>query len=241
MRIALCDDESADRKKVADALNAYAQKNSLEFEIHEFKESAAFLAAFRQTPYPIVFLDIYMGGIGGVETARQVCSIDENCAIIFVTSSSDFRAEGFEVAAVHYLVKPVGYAEIEIAMNRCKRYFSLDDRFFFVLSDRRKIKLYYNDVVYIEVYGKKALIHTLSAVIETRTPLTEIKKSLERGPFLQCHRCYVVNMTMISGILEDAFLMKNDETVPIRKNGRQEVKDTYSDYLFGSVRGEVNE
>lgn len=241
MRIALCDDESDDRKKVADALNAYAQQNRLKFEIDEFEESSAFLAAFRQAPYPIVFLDIYMGGIGGIETARQVCAIDENCSIIFVTSSTDFRAEGFEVAAVHYLVKPVGYAEIETAMNRCKRHFDLDDRFFFVLSDRRKIKLYYNDVVYIEVYGKKTLIHTFSATIESRTPLAEIKKSLESGPFLQTHRCYIVNMTMIHRISEDAFLMKNNETVPIRKNGRQEVKDAYSDYLFGSVRGESDE
>lgn len=241
MRIALCDDESADRKKVADALNAFAQKNRLKFEIDEFKETAAFLAAFRQAPYSIVFLDIYMGGIGGVETARQVCSIDENCAIIFVTSSPDFRAEGFEVAAVHYLVKPVGYAEIETAMNRCKRHFNLDDRFFFVLSDRRKIKLFYHDVVYIEVYGKKALIHTLTATVESRTPLAEIKKLLESGPFLQCHRCYIVNMTMIRRILEDAFLMKNKEAVPIRKNGRQEVKDAYGDYLLRTVRGKEDE
>lgn len=241
MRIALCDDESADRKKVANALTAYAQQHRLIFEIDEFEESTAFLAAFRQEPYPIVFLDIYMGDVSGVEAARQICSIDKNCAIIFVTSSPDFRAEGFEVAAVHYLMKPVGYAEIETAMNRCKRHFHLDDRFFFVLSDRRKIKLYFNDIVYIEVYGKKTLIHTLSTTIESRTPLAEIKKSLENGPFLQCHRCYIVNATMIRGISENEFLLKNSDAVPIRKNGRQEVKDAYSDFLFGTVRGEADE
>lgn len=241
MRIAICDDESVDRKNIADALTAYARQNQLEFEIDEFEDGTAFLAAFHRASYLVVFLDVYMGETGGVETARAVCSMDENCAIIFVTSSPDFRAEGFEVAAVHYLIKPIGYAEIQTAMNRCKHRFNLDDRFFFVLSDRRRIRIHFKDVIYIEVYGKVTLAHTTGAVIKSRTPLAEIKKLLESGPFLQCHRCYIVNMMMIRKVLEDGFLMKNTDNVPIRKNGRQEIKDAYSDYLFHSVRGDADE
>lgn len=236
MKIAVCDDEETQRKKMSEYLVRYSEENMLYMEIDTFENGASLLTAFETSEYQIVFLDIYMKGISGVETAFNIRSQHEACAIVFITSSPDYRAEGFEVGATHYILKPVTYESLSTAMNRCKRLLSFEERFIVVTLERKPQKVRLKDVIYIEVYSKNVLLHTHESVLETRMPLVEIEQMLSGGSFLRCHRSFIVNMRLVVGVLEQDFLMKNNKKVPIRKNGSQKVKEEYNDYLFNSIR-----
>ena len=108
---------------------------------------------------------------------------DEHCIIIFVSTSPDFRAEGFEVGAVHYLIKPASYEGIETALNRCKRLFEEAEKCFEITVERKIVKVRIRDVIYAEVYGKTVLVHTVSGTLKTYTTLSEIASLLEGRAF----------------------------------------------------------
>lgn len=237
MKIAVCDDVSADRQIISEYLLRYSQENLLDIQIAEFDGGEELLLAFSASPFKIIFIDIYLDGISGVETAYKIREVDKGCSIIFTTSSVDYRADGFEVGAIHYLVKPVTYLDATAAMERCKGHFSSEEKYFSITSARQVIRIKMKNVLYAEVFGKEVLIHTADGPFKTYKSLSEIADLLQGGHFLQCHRCYLVNMQHISGILKEGFQLSNGKTIPIRKNGRQNTKDVFTDYLFRSIRG----
>jgi DNA-binding LytR/AlgR family response regulator len=234
VKIAVCDDEYLDRKKTTEYLKRYSEEKLLEIEIDEFQNGCQLLAAFERTYYKVFLLDIYMDGKTQVDIAYQIRARDDECAIIFITSSPDFRSEGFEVGATHYLVKPVAYEGIESAMNRCKSLFTYEEYILKVLVNKNPVEIRMKDIIFVEVYGKKLLINLPDNIIETRMPLAEIEKLLPKKLFLRCHRCYIVNMCKIAGLLEKDFLMNNNIKIPIHKNNNKTVKKIYHDFLFRS-------
>lgn len=236
MRIAICDDNSSDRKQTVESILRYADQSMLDFHVDEFQTGTELMQAFPKSDYKIVFLDILMDGISGVETAYQIRKTDSECIIIFTTTSPDFRAEGFDVGATHYLLKPFAFEEVAKALDRCKRLFAASERYFSVTANRRPVKIRFQEVLYMEVYGKCTLIHTLCCTIKTYTPISKIALLLKGGPFLACHRCYLVNMRYISGILDDCFELDNQEKIPIRRRGRKAIKDEYKRYFINSIR-----
>jgi DNA-binding LytR/AlgR family response regulator len=234
VKIAVCDDEYLERKKTTEYLKRYSEEKLLKLEIDEFQNVCELLAAFEKAYYKVFLLDIYMDGKTQVDIAYQIRARDDECAIIFITSSPDFRSEGFEVGATHYLVKPVAYEGIESAMNRCKSLFTYEEYLLKVLVKKKLIKIRIKDIIFVEVYGKKSLVHLPDDIIETRMPLSEIEQLLPKKLFLRCHRCYIVNMCKIAGLLEKDFLMNNNMKIPIHKNNSQNVKKIYHDFLFRS-------
>lgn len=240
MKIAVCDDMYTDSKNLTKHILQYSDKFMLDFEIDTFDSGEALLAVFQKAPYKIIFLDIFMNKISGIDTAIKIRSIDEDCIIIFITSSSDYYAESFEVGATHYILKPYTCEKIETALNRCKRIFAEGDKYFSITSDRHIIKICLKDILYVEVYGKTLFLHTLQETYKTYTPLSKIAEELNSDPFLLCHRSYIVNMNFILEMLEDGFRLKNGDYIPIRRNGRQELKDKYNNYLFRAIRNRHN-
>lgn len=236
MKIAICDDNHADRKQTLEYVLRYADQFMLDFHVDEFQTGTELMQAFQKSNYKIVILDILMNGISGVETAYQIREIDSECAIIFTTTSPDFRAEGFDVGAIHYLLKPFSYEAVTKALDRCKRLCVASERYFSVIANRQSVKVRFQEALYIEVYGKCTLIHTVNNIIKTYTPLSKIAVLLSEGPFLACHRCYIVNMRYISGILDDSFELDNQEKIPIRRKGRQAIKEEYKRYFINSIR-----
>lgn len=236
MKIAICDDSPVDQMRISEYIMQYADRYLLDFRIDTFETGSALLQAFHKNEYKIIFLDIIMSGLSGVETAYKIREKSDECMIIFMTASPDFRAEGFDIGAVHYLMKPLTYSMVEEALHRCERQYEDSEKYFNVVVNRRTMQVHYKDILYLEVYGKCTMIHTFSDVLRTYTPLSTMESLLEKGPFLKSHRCYVVNMRCISGVLDDCFTLDNGEKVPIRRKGRQLIKDEYSRYFLDLTR-----
>jgi Response regulator of the LytR/AlgR family len=232
----VCDDREFDRNQISEFILHYTGQTMLDIEVDEYADGEALLDAYRELRYPIVFLDIFMKGLSGVDAAYKIRERNADCLLIFTTESPDYMAAGFDVGATHYLLKPLTYKRVEEALNRCRRIFSENERYFCVTADRRTVQIRFRDVLYTEVFGKLVLIHTAGGEVKTYTPLGQIADMLSGGPFLQCHRCYIVNMNFISGVLDDCFVLDNNETIPIRRKGRQDLKDAYSRYFLTALR-----
>ena len=245
MNIAICDDLDSDRETLIHMINKYCNDYNFKIELSTYENGNALLSDFTLGKFKLIFLDIYMNdenNMTGIDIAKQIRIHDKECIIIFITTSKDHALDAFDVEAMQYLVKPVSYEKLTHLFDRCQKLFSDSMRFIEVLSNRLSIKILLKDIYYIEVYDKTSLIHTNTKVIKTYTSITKLWELLGDTPFLRCHRSYIVNMFYIDAILDNDFLLKNGDKIPIRKEEASTTKQIYSDYFFEQMRiGENND
>ncbi len=234
MKIAVCDDLRFDRTLLCEYILQYAKNNFINIEVVEFDSGEEVLSSFSQEKYKIVFLDIYMKGIDGVEVAERIRETDEECKIIFTTSSVDHKGEGFEVAATHYLIKPITYNRVEQALNRCKKVLAFDAQYVELPCGKETVKIILRDILYVEAVRNGVIITTELEEYKIHMPMAKIFDFIRDKRFLRSHRGFIVNMQHIISTKDSEFVLKNGSTVPIRQSGRKEIKSAYMHYVIES-------
>ena len=113
MRIAIVDDLAAELALLKDRLEQQLHRRNVQADILEYESGETFLEAARKAPFTAAFLDIYMDGMTGMEAAKKLRKTNTDCLLVFTTTSTDHALEGFQVRALHYLVKPFTEADID--------------------------------------------------------------------------------------------------------------------------------
>lgn len=238
MNIAICEDKAWDCEIVEDYVKEYCERLHLNGEIHRFETGATFLSAFAKGRFQIVFMDIFMDGVNadGMEAAREIHKLDKDCKIIFTTSTKEFSFESHDVAAVHYILKPISFVKVREALDRCRDIIAREARYITVTSDRSERQILLKDILYIEAVGKKLLIHTPVGIVHTYASLEQTAASLD-DTFLRCNKSYIVNLRQVRGMEDDAFRMRNGDAVFIKKRDAKVIKDAYASHIFDITRG----
>ena len=122
MRIAIVDDLAAERTLLKGRLEWQLQRRKVQADILEYESGETFLEAARKAPFTAAFLDIYMDGMTGMEAAKKLRKTDTDCLLVFITTSTDHALEGFQVRALHYLVKPLTEADIDALTDALSGY-----------------------------------------------------------------------------------------------------------------------
>lgn len=196
------------------------------------------LAAKEQ--FDIVFLDIKMEGLNGMEAAKRLrernrCGIQEETVLIFVTGLREYVFEAFDVAAFHYLLKPVDEKKFIEILDRAvkeagKRKESGQEQLVFKTGSR-SVTLTPDRILYIENRGRKLEIHTAAKEgIEIYAAMSELEGQLGRS-FYRCHRGYLVNMAYITEYSNTGITLNNGETVYMAKGRYNEFVKEYMHYL----------
>jgi two-component system response regulator LytT len=232
MKIAICDDLRLDRALLCQYIMQYAKNTLVNVEVVEFDSGEELLSSFSEEKYKIVFLDIYMKGINGVTVAERIRETDEYCKIIFTTSSVDHKGDGFEVAATHYLIKPITYERVEQALNRCKQVLASDAQYIELPFGKDNIRINLRDILYIEAIRNGVIINTGIEKYKIHTSMAKICNIVTDKRFLRSHRGFIVNMQHIVATRDSGFQLKNGNTVPIRQSGRKEIKNAYMHYFI---------
>ncbi|MEF9875547.1 MAG: LytTR family DNA-binding domain-containing protein [Gordonibacter sp.] len=239
LTIAICEDNDRERQHLQSLLERYLNNRACEARIVAYTHGEQLVANFQRGEVSILLLDVLMGdGMNGIEAARTIKERDPDLPLVFVTSSTDYAVDSYEVRALHYLVKPVTEASLADALDRCKGAIDASRRRIDVVSDRETISLLQSDVFCIEAFGNKTVLHTCASSFTTYVPLTKLIESL--GPsFLRCHRSYIVNMDHVARVEGKEFLVKNGTRVPIRTNGRAQVVEDYHRYVAARLRAQA--
>lgn len=236
MRIAICDDCKDDIKHLTNLINKYSLLNALNVEIMQYECEESLFKDLKKDYFKIVFLDIYIDKSLGIDVAKKIREIDNNCLIIFTTISPNYALDAYSVHAIDYLLKPIDFDVFENALNRCVNFFSDSFKFIQVLSNRLMIKIPQKNIIFIEVFNKYCLIHTTDGVIKTYMSLSKLETLIDSNVFLRCHKSYMINMKHIEEILENDFLLKNNTKIPISQDKKLIFKQEYIDYLFKITR-----
>lgn len=238
MNIAIVEDLYADRRFLCDLVSRYCQKNRIVVQTQLFESGESFLARFSRGQYDIIFLDIYMAGIDGMQTAQEIRRIDADCLLIFTTSSESHAVRSFRVRAFDYLVKPYSYEQFEEVMRLCDSALAKQARYIEVKEGRALRKILLPDIIYTDYYNHYIQIHTASQMIRTYISFKEFAPLLLKYPqFLCCYRNCIINMDRVNLMDEKDFVMENGERMPISRSQRNEIRQHYADYVFESLNG----
>lgn len=230
MKIAICEDNRDDSGIICGYLQRYFDTQGYVGDICCFESGEEILHSFSPGVFDVVFMDIYMDGISGIETAQKMRKQDSGFALVYITASEEHARQAYTLQACAYVSKPVKSKEMEMALVQCQRVFLKNARYIEVISERKTLKLPFVKILYIEVYNKEVLFHTADGIITATATLTEVEQQCG-GEFLRCHRSYIVNMNHIDRICKEDIRMKNGQTVPMRQRERQKLRDAYGNFL----------
>ena len=235
-KIAICEDSEIDRGILVETLKQYFREIDEKLSVAEYSSGESLLADMEEgflLDANLLFLDIYMGGLDGIETARKLRSLHSNIPIIFLSSSRDFALESYEVEAAGYLLKPFRKSVLKSLLSRILK---TERKKRVAIKIGRQYRYPYTDqILYIDSSAHTVTLHlTDGREITTQEKLGEIEKRINENKFLRCHQSYLVNMDYIVDT-EDGFLMKDDTVVPIRVRGRKEITDIYHDYFVNNL------
>ena len=232
LNIALCDDLSKDRIKLQEDIAAYFADKSEKVEVSAFESGDELLAVIQKKQFHIVFMDVYMEGLDGVETSQQLRKLGKNCAIIFTTTSPDHAMAGYEVSASDYLLKPFLQEDVFVALDYAISRMPKDRSTLDVVCDRSHVELLLCDIVYIEVFGRESRIHMSSGqVLSVNQPLKLLEESAGTD-FIRCHKSYLVNAAYIQRPTDSSFLLKNGASVPIGAELKAGCRDAFFEWSF---------
>lgn len=233
MRIALCEDETDSRCALARMVRSFCEARELAAEIDAFSCGEDFLTSKRE--YDIVFVDIYLTGMTGVETVKRLRDAS-HCQIVFTTTSREHAIEAFGLNAAHYLVKPLTAQAVAQAMERClARLGKGPGKSLSVKTAQGIIPVPMEQIKYIEVRDKLCTIHSTKKDLETYTSLDALFEQLD-GSFLRAQRSFVVNMNFIESISADRVVLRDGVQIPLSRSNRGALKGQYQKFLFDLAR-----
>lgn len=238
MHIAVIDDSQQEREELFQYMNTYFSHNPLYRQVDCFECGEDFLSRWANEIFDLVFIDIYLQGIDGIKIAEKIRETNQECLIIFTTSSEDFAVKGFELRAFDYLVKPFSYEQFERSMDFCDKELRKRGRFIEVKESRTMVKIRLEDIVFTDYFNHYIQIHTKKRVVKSYMRFEIFSPLLLCYPqFLCCYRNCIVNMDKVVSLEKNDFIMETEERVPITRNNRQAIHQKYADYQFQRLNG----
>ncbi|MBQ7371421.1 MAG: response regulator transcription factor [Blautia sp.] len=232
VKIALVDDEQEMRVQLSEYVNKYGAENRREFQIVPFPSGDALLENY-QPEFEVIIFDIDMPGTNGMDTARQVRAMDEHVVILFVTNIAQYAINGYEVEAVDYIIKPIGYYDFSMKFERALRRVVLKQVHQLVLeSSEGPVRLNAEDILYVEVLGHYLVYHTTEKEHKVRGSMREAEETLRNYHFVRSHKSYLINLAQVKNI-RASDVVAGGIPVPLGRAYKDSLSKEYLLYLRG--------
>lgn len=230
MYFAICDDTKPDVEAIHKTI--IDNMGEMEYKVDPFTSSLEMSRAIRSgRMYDVVFLDVDMPGMNGIELGKLVKSKSPQTEIVFVTSYPQYALEGYDCHAFHYLIKPLCVGKASNVLQRLILRYRESNQFHIIKIKTESIRLRCKDIYYVECCQKHVIYHLKNKKYTTLGTLAEAYKSLRNFGFLQVHQGYIVNLDKISHFDKYSAILCNDEAVPVSVRKRSEVLTAYAQYI----------
>lgn len=230
LNIAICEDLQSEREHLLSVLN----QTNIPFNIVNFHNAEDFLSQYQLRKYDLIFMDIFMNGMTGIEAATEIRKLDNQVSIVFTTSSLDYTLESYRLKAMNYLEKPVKYQDILPVLqlvNMQKEY--IPKISIHTKNGDRQIPLH--DILYFEQKGIKFFVFLADNTMLTGNgKIINFIEQLDDNFFYQCHKSYIVNFSYVKSLNKElqVFEMVKGDNVHIRRDGFWKTKKAYEQFLF---------
>lgn len=229
MKIAICDDNKIDIEVLGEFLKIYFGERKCAAEINRYSSGKAITKAFMSgAAFDVVFMDIYMEGMLGIEAARKLRDNGYDNALIFVSETDDYAVEGYDVHAIGYILKPHSYDKLSQLLDFVMKNHDIGK---YKIKRRGEIvAVPYNEIIYIKSDNNKCILHRYGGEeYRIYKKLGDIERELTDAAFLRCHQSYIVNMAHIVAA-KDSFSLSDGEAVLIKSREAKAIKRKYYEF-----------
>jgi DNA-binding LytR/AlgR family response regulator len=221
-KIAICDDSEADRQYILNMVNRWAVETGHAVHIDTFTSAENFLFRYaEESDYDILLLDIEMGAMDGVTMSKHLRQSNDNVQIVFITGYSDYISEGYEVAALHYLIKPVKEEKLFSVLDRAVWKLSKNEKVLNFEIGREMVRVPIYQIRYADVFGNYVTIHALSDTTVKMT-LGALEKQLDER-FYRVGRSTIINLTQISRVTKTEIKLADGTAIPLPRGAYDSV------------------
>lgn len=232
-QIAICDDDRATVEMIQSLVADWASIRKLQVHIDAFPSAEAFLFHYAdRKDYDILLLDVEMKSMNGIELAKTIRIENDKVQIVFITGFPDFMAEGYEVAALHYLIKPVKNEKLYEVLDRAMGAIRANPRYLVLPSGKETVRIIADDILYVESDGHYVLLHTVKETHRLRLTIPQAEILLGDG-FFRCGRSFVVGLKFVSRITKTSVFLENGTELPLSRGLYDSMNLSLIRYLRG--------
>lgn len=217
-------------------LERYAAERGTSFSVEILPSALEFLEGTR--PADVVFMDIGLPGVSGMEAAEVMRQTDELTPLIFVTDLAQYAVRGYQVDALDFMVKPVTYEDFALRMGRAMRVMDRNaGGTVSVATDEGLRVIAEKDVVYVEIFRHDLYWHVTGSAqpLHARGTLTRVAGELGAERFCRVSASHLINMGQLALIRPGSVVMSDGTEVVISRRRRREVLETLTRYMGGSI------
>lgn len=231
MRIAVIEDEKVHRDLLLSYLRDWSAGQG-SAEIYPFETAESFWFAYEEDKrFDVLFVDIQMPGMDGMELAKRVREKDRDVVIVFTTGITDYLEEGYEVEALHYLIKPLNEEKVRLCLEKAKeRRQSVN--FVTLHTEEGTLKMSEETVNYAEARGHGCIIGLAdNGELAVKENLSELESMLNDRGFAKCHRSYLCRIGNIRHIGKEEIVFDNGQSIPVSRRLYNEVNRRFIEYF----------
>ena len=213
-RVAIVDDSTTDAEFVKGILNSWADLRQANIQAEVFPSAEAFLFQYAEDKvWDILLLDIEMGAMDGVTMSKRVRQDNEAVQIVFITGYSDYIAEGYEVAALHYLMKPVNREKLLTVLDRAMEKRKQEERCLNLEAYGEMVRLPFYEIRYLDVHQNYVTVHAKADYTVKRT-LGDFEKELD-DRFCRVGRAMILNLKYIQRVTKTEVRLSDGTVLPL--------------------------
>ncbi len=217
INIVICDDEPTQNEYLKSLVLVWAKGGDTLVNITSYNSAEEFLFWYAEDKtVDILLLDIQMGGMDGVQLARIIRSQDERVQLLFVTGIPDFVAEGYEVSALHYLMKPINQDKLFTVLDRAVRNLNRTEQSLFLTINGEMNRIPISEIRYIEAQGHYIVINTTKKTYKTKMSLSEVERSLNNA-FFRCQRSFIVGIRYVKKVTKTSIILDDMTQIPLSR------------------------
>lgn len=230
LSIAVCDDEVLDCCKIAGSIKEILEKLDVPFMVRQFYSGKELIQAAGE--FDIIFLDIMMGGMDGMDTARLLRNKAYENILIFISSSRGYVFEAYDVEAFQYLVKPVEQGKLRSILQRAVVKLQKDSREFILIQTKGQTrKLFLKNIYYFEIRGRVISVHSTDGIFQYYGQIGGLEEHLQDKGFFRCHKSFLVNLRCIRRYGHQELLLDNGEKIPMAKRRQAVFEQELMDFM----------
>ena len=233
--IAIVEDDNGDAKLLVSYIERYAAASGQDFKVWRFTNAADFLADYKDI-YAVVFFDIQMPKMNGMDGAEELRKTDKTVSIIFITNLVQFAQKGYEVDAVGFLVKPVSYYDFSLKFRKALDLYVMNEEHCITVSRAGGLcRISTDKLMYVEIINHRLYYHLVDEVIEMTGVLSNVERDLAAYGFLRCNKCYLVNPKFIVNV-KGSDVEVGNRTLQISRPRRAAFLAELADWYAGAKR-----
>lgn len=218
MKIAVCEDHSGEARWLLDTIEQWAAKTHVVIDAVSFASVEEFLFHYSEKPlFDALFLDIQMPGQSGISLAKKLREQGDGIPIVFVTGLDEYISDGYELEALHYLVKPVQREKVFFCLDKICERAGQQGESLLLNTGEGVIKMSVGDVVMVEVFGHQCMFHTLRGDFLQGMSLQAAQKDLPAELFVPCYRGILVNLQHVESIRKNEVSLTGGVCAPVSR------------------------